>query len=174
MSAVDLVILGLLKRTPSNPYELARYVERSRAQKVIKIGSPTIYQNIKRLKQNGFLVSQAVKEGEMPEKNIYQLTDAGEAHFLELMAKFSANPGRMFFSFNSFVKNLTLVEKDVGLSMLKDLKLFFFEMKEDLEKDIADIQSPSFEVRIIMRQYRILIQGMITWVNEAITEYQEI
>lgn len=174
MSAVDLVILGLLKRTPSNPYEMARSVEQSRTRKIIKIGSPTIYQNIKKLAKKGFLASHTVKEGEMPEKSIYRLTDAGESYFMELMAKFSADPGRMFFSFNSFIKNLTLVEKEVGLSMLRDLKLYFFEMKNDLEKDMADIQSPPFEVRIILKQYRILIQGMITWVDETIKEYQEI
>lgn len=174
MSAVDLVILGLLKRNPSNPYELARYVEQSRIRKIIKIGSPTIYQNIKKLAQKGYLTSQALKEGEMPEKSIYSLTDTGEDYFMDLMTKHSADPGRMFFSFNSFIKNLTLVEKDTGLAMLKDLKLFFFETKADLEKDMAEIQSPSFEVRAILRQYRILIQGMITWVDETIQEYKHI
>ncbi len=48
MSAVDLVILGFLKRTPASAYELAQKVEFSQLKKIIKIGSPTIYKNIKK------------------------------------------------------------------------------------------------------------------------------
>jgi DNA-binding PadR family transcriptional regulator len=173
MSAVDLVILGYLKRVPGSPYELARKVETSRLKKIVKIGSPTIYQNIKKMAQKGYLSSETVRDGEMPEKSIYTLTEKGEAYFLELMHRFSFDPGRMYFNFNSFIKNVTLVDKETGLAMLKDLKLFFYDTREDLENDIKNISTPSFEIRAILKQYHILLKGMIDWIEEVIADYKK-
>lgn len=173
MSAVDLVILGYLKRSPGSAYELAQKVEAGKIKKIIKIGSPTIYQNIKKLARKEYLASKTVKEGEMPEKTIYTLTEKGEGYFLELMRQYSSDPGRMFFSFNCFIKNLTLVEKETGLEMLNALKLYFYDTKEDLEGDIRTIQSPSFEVEAILKQYRILLKSMLEWIEEVIEAYQK-
>ncbi len=174
MSSVDLVILGFLKKKSMSAYDMTQTVKKSRLKKIIKIGSPTIYQNIKKLKTKEYLSSETVKEGEMPEKIVYSLTDKGEHYFLELMERFSSTPGRMFFDFNAFLKNLPSVDHDTGLRMLKNLKLFFYDMKEDLENDINDIKSPSFELRAILRQYYFLLKAMINWIEEVIHDYQNI
>ncbi|MBU1340714.1 MAG: PadR family transcriptional regulator [Proteobacteria bacterium] len=173
MSAIDLVILGFIKKTPGSPYELAQKVEASRINKIVKIGSPTIYQNIKKMAKKEYLSSKTVREGEMPEKTNYTLTEKGEAYFLELMEQLSSNPGRIYFNFNGFMKNLMLLEKETGLKMLKNLKLFFYDTKEDLEKDIKDINSPSFEIKAILKQYHIMLKGMIQWIEEVIEDYKK-
>lgn len=172
MSAVDLVILGFLKRSPAGAYELAQKVEVGPINKIVKIGAPTIYQNIKKLAKKGFLSSHRVKQGEMPEKIIYNLTDEGEIYFMQLMQQFSANPGPMHFSFNSFIKNLGLVEKETGLGMLRSLKLFFYDTKEDLERDTKSLAASSFEVKAILKQYQYLLKALISWIEEVIIDYQ--
>lgn len=173
MSAVDLVILGYLKKSQASAYELAQLVESSKVKKIIKIGSPTIYQNIKKLAEKNYLSSTTLKAGEMPEKTIYTLTDKGEEYFLALMQQYSSDPGRMYFNFNSFIKNLELVDKETGLVMLKELKLYFYDTKEDLENDISEVESPPFEVNAIFKQYRILLKGMISWIDEIVEDYKK-
>ncbi len=173
MSAVDLVILGYLKRNPASAYELAREIENSRMKKIIKIGSPTIYQNIKKMAKNDYLASTRVKQGETPEKAIYCLTDKGDAYFLELMHQYSADPGRMFFSFNSFIKNLSLVDKKRGAVMLNNLKRYFYDTRSDLQGDMTALVSPPLEIEAIMKQYDILLTGMIQWIEDLIAQYQE-
>jgi len=173
MSAVDLIILGFLKRSPASAYDMCQKIEKTKLKKIIKIGSPTIYQNIKKLAHKGFLAGRTAKEGEMPDKTIYSLTDKGEDHFLELMGRFANNPGPMFFSFNSFIKNLPSVDKQTGMGLLKSLKLYFYETKADLDADIVELGSPPFEIKAILRQYQILLNGMITWIEEVIEEYEK-
>ncbi len=172
MSAIDLVILGFLKRTPSSPYDMVQIIEPSALKKIIKIGSPTIYQNIKKLAKKEYLLGKKERVGEMPEKTIYSLTEKGEEYFIKLMGDFSSKPGPMFFNFNSFIKNLTLVDKETGLKMLRDLKLYFYDTKEDLDSDLNSIKSPSFEVKAILKQYTIMLKGMIAWVEEIIEDYK--
>lgn len=173
MSAVDLVILGYLKRQPAGAYDLAREIENSRTKKIVKIGSPTIYQNTKKLAQKGYLAGTRVKQGEMPEKVIYGLTEKGEGYFLDLMRQYSADPGRMFFNFNSFVKNLSLVHKKHGMEMLNNLRRYFYHTRDDLHGDRESIPSPPLEVEAIMNQYDILLNGMIQWVEDLMVKYQK-
>jgi len=49
VSSIDLIILGFLKKKSMSAYEIVRYIEFKRMKKWVKVGSPTIYQNIKKL-----------------------------------------------------------------------------------------------------------------------------
>ncbi|MCP4746379.1 MAG: PadR family transcriptional regulator [Desulfobacteraceae bacterium] len=133
MSAVDLVILGYLKKSSASACEMAQNIEASRLKKIIKIGSPTIYQNIKKLAEKEYLSSKTLKKGEMPEKKVYFLTKKGEAHFIELMTHYSTNPGRMFFSFNGFIKNLTLVDQKKRPGDVETFNAVFLRDKKRFE-----------------------------------------
>lgn len=174
MSSIDLVILGILKRRPMSAYDLAKFVEFMRMQKWIKIGSPTIYQNLKKLAANKYLATETVKEGNMPEKVIYNITASGEKYFLELMRHYSGNAGKIYFDFNAFIINLHLVDKDAGLEMLNNLRQYFYEAQEDLEHDreLEELQDIPVGGKAIIKQYQIMHTGMLQWIEELIQEYQ--
>ena len=172
MSSIDLIILGFLQKKPMSPYELTRFFEFKRVQKWVKIGSPTIYQNIKKLAAKNYLSGKTVKEGEMPEKVIYSITKSGREHFLELMNRFSANPGKIFFDFNALIANLSLVDKKTALEMLQDLKISFIDSKDDVDNDFAQLPDILTEGKAIMKLYRIIFRDMIKWIDELIENYQ--
>jgi hypothetical protein len=90
------------------------------------------------------------------------------------MRQHAANPGPMFFNFNGFIKNLSLVDKQTGLTLLKDLKLYFYETKADLENDRETISPQSFEIKAIISQYSILLRGMIDWIDQVIEAYRRL
>ena len=173
MSSIDLVILGFLKRKSMSAYEFTKFVEFIRMKKWMKIGSPTIYQNLKKLAAHNYLSTETVKEGNMPEKAIYSITASGKEYFLELMEHFSKNPGKIYFDFNAFIINLHLVDKDVGLEMLNNLRQYFCKAQADLEHDMAELQNASLGGKAIMKQYHIVFSGMLQWIEELIQEYQD-
>jgi DNA-binding PadR family transcriptional regulator len=174
MSPIDLVILGFLKKRSVSAYELTKIAELTRMRKWIKIGSPTIYQNLKKLAAKQYLSTETVKEGNMPEKTIYSITPSGEEYFLKLMAHFSETPGKIYFDFNAFIINLQFVDKEIGLDMLHNLRHYFEKGQEDLERDIVELQDlPSTGGKSIMKQYRLVFAGMIQWIEELIQEYQK-
>ena len=172
MSSIDLVILGFLQRKPMSAYELTKFIEMTRMKKWMKIGSPTIYQNLKKLAANNYLSTETVKEGNMPEKVIYSITASGEERFLELMQHFSGNPGKIYFNFNAFIINLHLVDKEVGLEMLNNLQQYFVKAQEDLERDMVALQDISLGGKAIMKQYHLVFAGMLQWIEELIEEYR--
>ena len=172
MSSIDLTILGFLQKKPMSAYELTRFFEFKRVQKWVKIGSPTIYQNIKKLAAKSYLTGKTVKEGEMPEKVIYSITKSGREYFLELMDHFSSNPGKIYFDFNTVVGNLGLVDKESALNMLQDLRQNFINSKDDVDKDFAEMKDVLPEGIAIMKLYRLVFRDMIKWVDELVEYYQ--
>lgn len=172
MSAVDLVILGILKRQSMNAYEMNKHIEDIRLKNWMKIGAPTVYQNLKKLTEKGYLSSDTVKTGNMPEKVIYTLTDSGCSYFNELMVRFSKKPSPIYFDFNAFLINLELVDKDLGMSMLKDLRQYFQSSYARLKKDQEAIQHPPMGGKAIMEQYDRLFNLMIEWSNDLIKTYE--
>lgn len=172
MSSIDLIILGFLQRSPMSAYELTRFIEFKRVQKWVKIGSPTIYQNVKKLAAKNYLSGKTVKQGEMPEKVIYSITKSGKKYLIELMNRFSANPGKIFFDFNALIANLSLVDKETALEMLQDLKMSFINSKDDVDNDFAKLSDVPTEGKAIMKLYRMIFRDMIKWVDELVEYYQ--
>jgi DNA-binding PadR family transcriptional regulator len=173
MSAVDLVILGILKRQSMNAYEMNKHIEDIRLKNWMKIGVPTVYQNLKKLTEKGYLSTDTVKTGNMPEKVIYSMTDSGNSYFNELMVRFSKTPSPIYFDFNAFLINLELVDKDHGISMLKDLRQYFQNSYGNLRKDQEAIQHPPMGGKAIMEQYDQLFHLMIDWSDNLIKAYEK-
>lgn len=171
MSSIDLTILGFLQKKPMSAYELTRHFEFKRVQKWVKIGSPTIYQNVKKLAAKNYLSGKTIKEGEMPEKVIYSITKSGREYFIELMNHFSSNPGKIYFDFNTVVGNLGLVDKETALNMLQNLRQNFINSKEDVDKDFAEMKDVLPEGIAIMKLYRMIFRDMIKWVDELVEYY---
>ncbi len=171
MSAVNLVILGILKKQSMNAYEMNKHIEDIRLRNWMKIGTPTVYQNLKKLAEEGYLSTGKAKTGNMPEKVIYTITDSGNAYFDELMTRFSKIPSPIYFDFNAFLINLDLVGKDSGTAMLKNLRQYFQSSYANLKKDQDAIKDPPMGGKAIMEQYDQLFNTMIEWSNDLIKEY---
>ena len=60
-------------------YDIQKLVEYRNISKWVKISTPSIYKKAIQLEEKGLIRGEIVKEGKMPEKAIYSLTEAGEA-----------------------------------------------------------------------------------------------
>ena len=156
-----------------NAYEMNKHIEYIRLKNWMKIGTPTVYQNLKKLAEKGYLSTGKAKTGNMPEKVIYTMTDSGNAYFDELMTRFSKNPSPIYFDFNAFLINLDLVDKDSGITMLRNLKQHFQNSYANLKNDQEAIKDPPMGGKAIMEQYDQLFNTMIEWSNDLIKAYEK-
>ena len=106
MATIDLIVLGILKKAPMGAYDIQKLVEYRNISKWVKISTPSIYKKAIQLEEKGFIKGDLVKEGKMPEKVVYSLTEAGEQEFERLMLEISAKPISMFLDFNAVIVNL--------------------------------------------------------------------
>ena len=91
MATIDLIVLGMLKKEALSAYDIQKLVEYRNISKWVKISTPSIYKKVIQLEEKGYISSNIVKEGKMPEKAIYSLTEAGEKQ-LENLMKYPQNP----------------------------------------------------------------------------------
>ena len=80
-----------------------------------------MYRNVIRLCDEGYADGTVVKEGEMPEKTVYTITDKGRARFADLMDEAAALPARVDFGFLPVLANIGLVDEDTGRALIDGL-----------------------------------------------------
>ena len=68
MAAIDLIVLGMLKKEPLSAYDIQKLVEYRNISKWVKISTPSIYKKVIQLEKKGFITGNTVREGKMPEK----------------------------------------------------------------------------------------------------------
>ena len=120
-SSIEIMILGALIERPMSAYEMDRVLEERNVRRWIRISSPSVYRNVIRLREQGYTVGTVVKEGEMPEKTVYTITDKGRERFAALMDEAAALPARVDFGFLPVLANISLVDEQTGRALIDEL-----------------------------------------------------
>jgi putative ABC transport system ATP-binding protein len=98
MATIDLIVLGMLKKEPLSAYDLQKLVEYRNISKWVKISTPSIYKKVIQLEEKGYISSHIEREGKMPEKSVYSLTEKGKRQFEKLMLEISCNTNLEVFN----------------------------------------------------------------------------
>lgn len=99
----ELLLLGLLRQANMYGYQLHDLIERELAS-CVDLKKPTAYFLLDKLTRKGWISQHEERVGSRPPRNVYAITQAGEAHF-ELLLR--ANLGSY---------HLTRFAGDVGLA----------------------------------------------------------
>ena len=122
LSSINLIILGYLHNKEKSAYEMVKEFDIWNLTKWLKISTPSIYKNIIKLCENGYLNSRTVKEGEMPEKTLYSLNEKGNLYFNELMEESSKHIGNIYLDFNAFLVNIENLPEEKRKEYLNNFK----------------------------------------------------
>ena len=167
MATIDLIVLGILKKESMSAYDIQKLVEYRNISKWVKISTPSIYKKVIQLEEKGYITSTQVKEGKMPEKAVYTLTDSGKSQFEKLMIEISLKPIHIFLDFNAVIVNLDGLSREnqkVCLANIEDnIKTLrsYLEENESLKKNAPEIPETGMAV---LEQQLILIQAIETWI----------
>ena len=167
MATIDLIVLGILKKESMSAYDIQKLVEYRNISKWVKISTPSIYKKVIQLEEKGYITSTQVKDGKMPEKAVYTLTDSGKSQFEKLMLEISLKPIYIFLDFNAVIVNLDSLSREnqkVCLANIEDnIKTLksYLEENENLKKNAPEIPETGMAV---LEQQLILIQAIETWI----------
>ena len=120
-TSIEIMILGALIERPMSAYEMDKVLEERNIRRWIRISSPSVYRNVIRLCEEGYTEGTVVREGEMPEKTVYTITEAGRERFAQLMEQAAALPARVDFGFLPVLANISLVDEDTGRALIDEL-----------------------------------------------------
>lgn len=169
MAAIDLIVLGMLKKEPMGAYDIQKLVEYRNISKWVKISTPSIYKKAIQLEERGFIKGSAVKEGKMPVKVIYSLTDAGEKEFERLMLEIAANPIHIFLDFNAVIVNLDSLPLETRKACVADIEKNVIELKVYLEENLCEKENnpdiPETGMAVLRQQF-VLVEAIEKWIAD--------
>ena len=149
MATIDLIVLGILKKDPMSAYDIQKLVEYRKISKWVKISTPSIYKKAIQLEEKGLIRGEIVKEGKMPEKAIYSLTEAGE--------EISAKPINIFLDFNAVIVNLDSLPPEKQKSCIAEIQENISVLKSYLEDNIREKENtpsiPETGMAVLRQQY---------------------
>ncbi len=163
MSTIDLIILGSLYQSPKSAYDLQKQIEVRNLSRWIKIGSFTVYKKVVQYERKGYVVSETVKNGNMPEKTLYTITPKGEEIFMELMTKFSLAETRVFLDFNAVIVNLALIDENFADECIANMKASIQNTKMQITEQLPKHENIPFFGRTIMEQQFLLLETLEKW-----------
>lgn len=133
----------------------------------MKISTPSIYKKVIQLEEKGLIKSNIVKEGRMPEKAVYSLTEAGAKEFEDLMNEIASQPIHFFLDFNAVIVNLSSLPPEGQRACLENIESNVKILKTYLEENIREKENapdiPETGMAVLQQQY-ILTQAIETWI----------
>lgn len=174
MSTIDLIILGSLSQSPKSAYDLQKQIEARNLSRWVKIGSFTVYKKVRQFEAKGYVVSETVRNGNMPEKTLYTLTGEGERVFKQLMSKFSSAETRVFLDFNAVVVNLGLVEEGFADECITNMKSSIQNTKMQIMEQLPKHKDIPFYGRTIMEQQLLLLETLEKWEESFEKELEKV
>ena len=167
MATIDLIVLGMLKKEPMGAYDIQKLVEYRNISKWVKISTPSIYKKALQLEEKGFIKGTIVKEGKMPEKAVYSLTDAGNKEFERLMQEIAAQPIHIFLDFNAVIVNLDSLPPEIQQSCVNNIEKNIQTLKTYLEENILEKENipeiPETGMAVLQQQY-VLVEAIEKWI----------
>lgn len=167
MATIDLIVLGMLKKEPMGAYDIQKQVEYRNISKWVKMSTPSIYKKAIQLEEKGFIKGDIVKDGKMPEKAVYSLTDSGEKEFERLMLEIAAKPIHIFLDFNAVIVNLDSLppetQKSCVANIEKNVKILRTYLEENIheKENIPEIPETG---KAILRQQFVLVEAIEKWI----------
>ncbi|VIF91169.1 transcriptional regulator [Clostridioides difficile] len=165
MATIDLIVLGIVKQQPKSAYDIQKEVEYRNISRWVKISTPSIYKKVIQLEQKGYIESKTVKNGKMPEKAVYSLTELGETHFLDLMFDTSSKPINILLDFNAVIVNLNSLTPEKQKLCLNNIEENVQELKKTIEENISIKTEVPETAKAVLEQQLVLAEALETWIN---------
>ena len=171
-SIIDMVVLGILLKQPMNAYALAQYVEHNQVTRLVKLSTPAIYKSCKRLYEQQHLSGELKRDGEAPEKMLYQVTKAGNGRFNELMSHYADTITPFYFDINSVIYSLDSLGFEAGLKLINAYETEILAMQSWLIPHSEEARAKTtFASRMIVKQYLMTVEVLVKWIAELREEY---
>jgi len=107
---LELILLGLIKKSPKHGYEIKKIIEEE-IKPLTNITLTSIYYNLEKLSKRGYLQYDLERSGQRPEKRVYRLTSKGEKRFYKLLIKNFLFLERPFFNLDLILYFLEEIPK---------------------------------------------------------------
>ncbi|MGC5168392.1 PadR family transcriptional regulator [Luteimicrobium sp. DT211] len=115
-----LAVLACLWEKPMYPYEITTTLRKRGKDDSIRLNFGSLYSVIKSLEKHGFITEQrAEREGNRPERTVYEITDDGRTEARDWLRQILAVPDREYPTLEAGLSLVALVEPGEAADLLR-------------------------------------------------------
>jgi DNA-binding PadR family transcriptional regulator len=133
LSKLAALILGILAERERNPYEITKMLEELNTKKWLPVADSTIYATINNLKKLELIYGRTERNGNLPEKTIYAITQLGEEQLRESITSFLEEDAS------------AIAEFDIGILLMYNLSKP--EILQKLKKKLERLENNIYGIR---------------------------
>ena len=141
MNRYDLVLLGLILEHERSGYDIITEIRDRELDRWAKISTSTVYNRLITLEKNGCIVGHSERDGNRPERMVFNITDKGREvlrkEVLKHLTGFNDDPRTLGFAFLYGANNKELIRT------LEVHERRLVQEIENLEKMIAEEPRPT-------------------------------
>jgi DNA-binding PadR family transcriptional regulator len=116
-----LAVLACLYEKPMHPYEIANTLRQRHKDESIKLNYGSLYSVVESLKSHALIVEQqTAREGNRPERTVYELTDAGRLELIDWLSELLSCPVKEFTQFEAGLSLLPVLQPKDVTSLLEE------------------------------------------------------
>ncbi len=146
-----LIILGLLKKTPSSGYDIKKFIDKELGM-FSQLDTSSIYYPLKKMEAEGLIVKREIKGGRL-KKFLYSITPKGEKEFIRLSKEALRSQRRPFIEIDIPLYFLDFLDKDEIFPILRLRMLFLKRVKDWLEKKRVELKSAPPNIQLLIRHH---------------------
>lgn len=169
-----LTILALLAEQPRHPYEIQRLI-RERKKDFASGTQRSLYHTIDRLVKAGLIhPAETNREGNRPERTIYQITDNGRDSLMEWLGELLAQPLPEYPLFTVAISFLAYLPMETALQALAARTIELEGELAGIEARMSGLGQSLHRLLLLELEYvRALCQGELAWVRSLLQDMRE-
>lgn len=175
LSKTATMLLGLINSEPLNAYELIKQLQLMNVKNWYEIADSTVYAAIKTLEKKAYIIGKVQKDGNMPDKTVYSITESGYTELKNTLKLYIEHFEYDFVPFMIAAFFIKVFDKDSAIDILSKrleyLKNFYIGISEQIE--MLKLQKMPPYVICNVNHNALLIKAEIEAIQEHITDEPE-
>lgn len=168
-----LAVLACLYERPMHPYEIASTLRERHKDDSIKLNYGSLYSVVESLKGHGLIMEQQTgRQGNRPERTVYEITDAGRLELIDWMSELLCRPAKEFTQFEAGLSLLPVLPPNDVQSLLEE-RCRRLEVEIEQYRNLRKLVSSERVPRLfwIESEYRVTLrEAELNWTRGLIAD----
>jgi DNA-binding PadR family transcriptional regulator len=169
-----LAVLACLYERPMHPYEIASTLRERHKDESIKLNYGSLYSVVEALKGHSLILEQqTARQGNRPERTVYELTDAGRLELIDWLSELLCRPAKEYTRFEAGLSLLPVLPPNDAQALLEE-RCRRLEMEIEQYNAIRKVATDSRRVPrlfLIESDYRMALrEAELSWTRKLIAD----
>jgi DNA-binding PadR family transcriptional regulator len=170
-----LAVLICLAERPMHPYEVATTLRQRNKHDSVRLNYGSLYAVVESLEKRGLIApKETARLGRLPERTVYELTDAGAVEMHDWLSDLIARPVKEYPSFEAALSFLPALPPDDVVALLREraLQLELAVVQGHATRELVE-KARLPRIFWVEEQFRmVLLQAELDFVKELLADIE--